>query len=105
MTESEIYILNGETYVPIHGTPGKTYYLSVTDSVKTGSRDKNFTAQIIVPNLLYVESTRGRAVPSGNVYVAPGKDTSLYVLPFGGYVFDSWSKVAGNVTIDNPSSS
>ena len=105
MTESEIYTLNGETYVPIHGTPGKTYYLSVTDSVKTMSRDKNFTAQIVVPNLLYVESTRGRAVPSGNVYVAPGKDTSLYVLPYGGYVFDSWSKVTGNVTIDNPSSS
>lgn len=104
-TETEIYVLNGETYVPIHGTPGKTYYLSVTDSVKTVSRDKNFTAQIIVPKLLYVESTRGRAVPSGIVYVAPGKDTSLYVLPFGGYVFDSWSKVTGNVTIDNPSSS
>ena len=105
MTETEIYNLNGETYVPVHGTPGKTYYLSVTDSVKTVSRDKNFTAQIVVPKLLYVESTRGRAIPSGNVYVAPGKDTSLYVLPFGGYVFDSWSKVTGNVTFDNPSSS
>lgn len=104
-TEMEIYIINGITYVPIHGTPGKTYYYSVTDSVKTTSRNKNFTAQIIVPNVLYVESTRGRAIPSGNVYVAPGNDTSLYVLPFGGYVFDSWSKVAGNVTIDNPSNS
>ena len=104
-TEMELYTLNGVTYVPIHGTPGKTYYYSVTDSVKTTSRNKNFTAQIIAPNLLYVESTRGRAIPSGYVYVAPGNDTSLYVLPFGGYVFDSWSKVAGNVTIDNPSNS
>lgn len=104
--ESEIYILKGGTvYVPLHGTPGKTYYVAVIDSAKTVSSDRNFTAQIIVPNLLYVESNRGRAIPSGNVYVAPGNDTSLYVIPFGGYVFDSWSKVTGTLKIDNPSSS
>ena len=104
--ESEIYILKGGTvYVPLHGTPGKTYYVAVSDSLKTVSSDKNFTTQIIVPNLLYVESSRGRAIPSGSVYVAPGTDTSLYVIPYGGYVFDSWSKVTGTAKIDNPSSS
>ncbi len=105
-TGKETYNLGGgASYIHLQGNPGNTYYLSVTDSVSTVSRNVNFTAQIIVPNVLYVESTRGRAIPSEYVYVAPGVDTALYVIPYGGYFFDSWTKVSGTVTIANPSSS
>ena len=99
----------GSVYVPLQGEPGKTYYLSVEATygyvVKYNNfKDKNFTAQIIVPNLMYVESDYGNVAPSNKVYVAPGMDTSLYVVPFGGYSFDSWTVVTGNVKIDEPSS-
>ena len=100
------YILNGGvTYIHLKGIPGKTYYLSVSDSLKTVARDKNFTTQLIVPRVMYVESTRGRTVPSEYVYVAPGIDTAVYAVPYGGYNFDSWSIVSGTVKIDNPQSS
>ncbi|MBR6454988.1 MAG: VWA domain-containing protein [Fibrobacter sp.] len=95
----------GVTYIPLKGTPGKTYYLSVSDSLKTVARDKNFTTQLIVPKVMYVESTRGRTVPEDYVYVAPGLDTAVYAVPYGGFIFDSWSLVSGTAKIDNPQSS
>lgn len=103
--EEGYYELNGGvTYIHLQGKPGKTYYISITDSVKTESRNKNFTTQLIVPRVLFVESTRGRTVPSDYVYVAPGTDTLVYAVPYGGFIFDSWSLVSGTATIDDPSS-
>ena len=100
----EVYPINGESYVVIQGKPGRTYYFGVTDSVKTGTHNVNFTAQIVSPKVLYIESTRGRAVPSDFVYLTPGTDTTVYVIPYGGYLFDSWTRVSGTVTIDDSSS-
>ena len=97
------YGVTGSSYILLQGIPGRTYYYSIKDTVKVSSRTKDFTVQVISPNVMFVESTRGRAVPSDYVYVAPGRDTSLYVYPYGGYVFDSWVKVEGSVKIDNPS--
>ncbi len=57
-------------------------YNVVTDSVSLSKGDSSslikntsFTAQVVVPNLLVVESKQGRAVPSGNVYMLPVRDT------------------------------
>ena len=99
------YVVGGKSYVLVQGSPNKTYYFTVKDTVPGESRYKNFTMQMVVPNVLYVESTRGRAVPSEYVYVAPGADTLLYATPYGGYVFDSWIKVDGKVKIEDPSQS
>ena len=101
--EGSYELHGGVTYIHLQGKPGKTYYISITDSVKTESRNKNFTTQLIVPRVLFVESTRGRAVPSDYVYVAPGVDTAVYAIPYGGFIFDSWSLVSGTATIDKPS--
>ena len=102
--ETGRYVLDsGVTYVHLQGKPGETYYLSVYDTVKTMSRNLDFKAKIIVPSVLYVESSRGRTLPSDYIYVAPGTDTSLYVIPYGGYIFDSWTKVSGTVKIDSVS--
>ncbi len=51
---------------------------------------------------LSVESKKGLAVPSGDVYLSPGSDTLVYAIPYGGYVFDSWTKVTGSVKISDP---
>ena len=97
------YVVGGKSYVLVQGSPNKTYYFTVKDTVPGESRYKNFTMQMVVPNVMYVESTRGRAVPSEYVYVAPGTDTLLYATPYGGYIFDSWIKVEGKVKLEDPS--
>ncbi|MFA6837034.1 MAG: VWA domain-containing protein, partial [Fibrobacteraceae bacterium] len=49
-----------------------------------------------------VESGKqGRTYPSGDVYVAPGSDTLIYAVPYGGYTFNSWDSIAGSMTISN----
>lgn len=97
------YGLTGSNYVLLQGMPGKTYYYAIKDTTKKSSRTKDFTVQMISPYVMYVESTRGRAVPSGDIYIAPGTDTALSAIPYGGYVFDSWIKVKGSVRIDDAS--
>ncbi len=97
------YGLKGSTYVLLQGMPGRTYYYSIKDTTQKPSRTKDFTVQMITPYVMFVESTRGRAVPSGDIYIAPGTDTALSAIPYGGYVFDSWIKVKGSVRIDDAS--
>ena len=105
-TVAKTHILDGgASYIHLQGTPGKTYYFAVTDSLQNTSRNKNFVAQVIVPYVLFVESTRGRAVPSGNIYVAPGADTAVYAIPYGGYNFDSWKVISGSAKIDSSTKS
>ena len=94
--------IDGKAYILIKGTPGKKKYLTVTDSVTTTSRDVDFTAKVISPKHLFVESKRGRAIPSGNVYLPPDADTLVYAVPYGGYVFDSWTNVEGSAEISDP---
>ncbi len=91
-------ILKGTSYVLIKGEPGKKQYFAITDSLYSNNRDE-FAIQVISPKHLFVESKKGRTMPSGDVYLPPGVDTLVYAVPYGGYIFESWTKVTGNVKI------
>ena len=98
-------VLNGKSSVLVQGEPGKTLYFTVVDSLLKPTQPYNWTVQLVTPNRLNIESKKGLAVPSGDVYVLPGADTVVYAVPYGGYVFDSWTKVLGTVNISDPKNS
>ena len=67
--------------------------------------DKNFTIQIVNANVLTVSSEgKGHVNPGGRIGLFPGVDTLVQAAPYGGYVFDKWVVVSGDVKIEDPSS-
>lgn len=101
-TAGKQYTVSGDTSVVVQGIPGIPIYLGFEDARTSEYPDKSFEIQIRKPYVMYVESNQGRAIPSGNVYLEPGKDTSVTVAPYGGFVFDSWSLVEGKAKIVDP---
>lgn len=102
-TAGKRYTVESDTSVIVQGIPGIPVYLGIEDSRTSEYPDKSFAVQIRKPYVMFVESNQGRAIPSGNVYLEPGKDTTVTVSPYGGFVFDSWTLVEGKAKIENPS--
>lgn len=95
-------LVSGDTSLVVQGIPGIPLYWTFAANSYGAIPDKSFELYVSVPYLMLVESRQGRAIPSGNVYLEPGKDTLVRVVPYGGYVFDSWTLVEGKAKIDDP---
>lgn len=101
-TEGKKVLVSGDTSLVVQGIPGIPLYWTFAANSYGAIPDKSFELYVSVPYLMLVESRQGRAIPSGNVYLEPGKDTLVRVVPYGGYVFDSWTLVEGKAKIDDP---
>ena len=86
------------------GEAKKAYYWAMLDSVTGVIPDKDFSIQITSPYVLTVSTeSKGIVRPRGEVGLYPGTDTVVTATSYGGYIFDKWIKVSGDVDIDNPS--
>lgn len=101
-TDGKKVLVSGDTSLVVQGIPGIPLYWTFAANSYGAIPDKSFELYVSVPYLMLVESRQGRAIPSGNVYLEPGKDTLVRVVPYGGYVFDSWTLVEGKAKIDDP---
>ena len=88
-----------------HSTAGEPLYWALIDSITSRIPDHAFTIQISDPYVLRVSSDgKGRVVPSGDVGLYPGADTSVYAVSYGGYKFDKWVKVSGKMDVSDSTS-
>lgn len=88
------------------GKKGETQYWKFVSSTTNNFSNAEFSALVATPYVLTVNSpSKGYTNPAGDVALAPGMDTLIYAIPYGGYTFDSWVTRKGSVTIDNKNSS
>ena len=91
-------MVNETTGFMFKGIPNIPYYWTVQDSNKA-ILNKSFAFWVSHPRMLNVITTKGGIVnPPGPIFVKPNEEVSLIASAHGGYKFDSWETVAGNVT-------
>ncbi len=97
-TPGNTRMVNGATRLIIKGTPNTPYYWTVQDSNKV-ILNKSFAFWVSRPRMLNVIATKGGSVnPPGPIPIKSNEEIPLIASAHGGYKFDSWETVAGNVT-------
>ena len=95
--KSTVFLFKGEAK--------KALYWALIDSITGLIPDKDFSIQISSPYVLTVSTeSKGIVRPHGEVGFYPGTDTVVSAISYGGYIFDKWIKLSGNVTIDDSTS-
>ena len=94
-------VVNGASEFIFKGTQKIPYYWTVQDS-SNDIPSKSFNLWISHPHILNVIATKGGSVtPSEIIPIIPNTETSVTAWAHGGYKFDSWEVVEGNVTISS----
>ena len=94
-------MVNGTTRLMFKGTPNTPYYWTVQDSNKA-ILNKSFAFWVSPPRMLNVIATKGGSVnPPGPIPIKSNEEIPLIAWAHGGYKFDSWETVAGNVTLSS----
>ncbi|MBO7062108.1 MAG: VWA domain-containing protein [Fibrobacter sp.] len=83
------------------GEPGKPHYWTIM-ATQDAFPDTRFNVWISIPYSLEVQATKGGSTnPSGKTYYLTGETSQLTAWPHGGYKFDSWEVVKGNVDLSS----
>ena len=83
------------------GTPGKPYYWTLTN-LTADIPNTRFNVWISLPYSLEVVAAKGGSVnPSGKTTYLTGETSYLTAWPHGGYKFESWDVVSGNVSLSS----
>ena len=100
-TPGNTRMVNGTTRLMFKGTPNTPYYWTVQDSNKA-ILNKSFAFWVSRPRMLNVIATKGGSVnPPGPIPIKSNEEISLIAWAHGGYKFDSWESVVGNVTFSS----
>ena len=82
------------------GEPGKPHYWSLMAS--EALPDVNYNIWVSIPYSLEVLATKGGSTnPSGKTYYLTGETSRLTAWPHGGYKFDSWEIVKGDIDLSS----
>ena len=92
--------VNKPTDFYFQGEPGKPHYwtLMASDALP----DVNYNIWVSIPYSLEVLATKGGSTnPSGKKYYLTGETSRLTAWPHGGYKFDSWEIVKGDIDLSS----
>ncbi|MBO7551158.1 MAG: VWA domain-containing protein [Fibrobacter sp.] len=82
------------------GEPGKPHYWSLMAS--EALPDVNYNIWVSIPYSIDVQATKGGSTnPSGKTYYRIGETSQLTAWAHGGYKFDSWEVVKGDVDLSS----
>ena len=82
--------------------PGKPHYWSIISYTTEAFPDARFNVWISIPYTLEVQATKGGSTnPSGKTLYRVGETSQLTAWPHGGYIFDSWEVVTGDVDLSS----
>lgn len=83
------------------GEPGKPHYWTIM-ATQDAFPDTRFNVWISIPYSLEVQATKGGSTnPSGKKYYLTGETSRLTAWPHGGYKFDSWEIVKGDIDLSS----
>ena len=82
--------------------PGKPHYWSIISYTAEAFPDARFNVWISIPYTLEVQATKGGSTnPSGKTLYRVGETSQLTAWPHGGYIFDSWEVVKGDIDLSS----
>ena len=95
-------LVKGATDFYFQTEPGKPHYWSIMAYGKEALPDLRFNVWISIPYSLDVQATKGGSTsPSGKTNYRTGETVQLTAWPHGGYKFDSWEVVKGDVDLSS----
>ena len=95
-------VIRGAIDFYFQGEPGKPHYWTVMAFNSDAFPDLRFNVWVSIPYSLEVQATKGGSTnPSGKTYYRIGETSQLTAWAHGGYKFDSWEVVKGDVDLSS----